>query len=374
MSKPGPSLSHYLELDGIRAIAALAVFFHHVCYANVGVIPPGGGAWGVVVRLLYRVSAYGYTGVDLFFVLSGFLITSLLIKDRTSPAYYKDFYWKRALRILPVYVLCLAALLFGFRGSLPYVLVSLLFLANFANQLHITVFGPFWSLAIEEQFYLVWPTVVRRRSPAQLESWAIRLWIFVIALRLVTGFFGHFDYILTPLRADGLLAGAFLACRQQRMGLAADKRMLGTFLMGGIVLFTAVTLTHPVERWYGVYASMIATSVVLIASGLIGFAIVYRGSRMLAILRSAPMVFIGAISYAFYMTHAYILGYYDSYADPPHPLQAKSYLLRIAVILGASVALSTLSRYVVELPAISLRRYVLSRPTPPPEIARPIEP
>jgi len=325
------------------------------------------------VRLLFRVCAYGYTGVDLFFVLSGFLITSLLIKDRKSTAYYKDFYWKRALRILPVYLVCLTFILIAIHGSAPYVLLCLVFLANFGQQLHINVFGPFWSLAIEEQFYLVWPTIVRRQSLKSLEAWAAGLWIFVIVLRLVAGFYGHFNYFLTPFRADGLLSGAFLACRQQGAGLRADRRMLVAFLVSGIALFTGGLLIPVQARWYGVDASMIATAVVLMASGLIGLVIAYKGDRRLAILRSVPFVFIGAISYAFYMTHEYIISYYDAHAGPIQPLQAGSYLLRIVVLLTVAIALSTISRYLIELPAISLRRYVLSRPTPPPEIALPIE-
>ena len=104
--------------------------------------------------------------------LSGFLITSLLIKDRESAAYYHDFYWKRALRILPVYLLCLAGVLLFVPGSARFALLALLFVANFARVFHVQPEGPFWSLAIEEQFYIFWPTLVRRRSVEAIGWWA----------------------------------------------------------------------------------------------------------------------------------------------------------------------------------------------------------
>ena len=72
------------------------VFFHHACFTDLNP-----AQWGRGVRILYLFSSVGMRGVDIFFVLSSFLITSLLIKDRTSPSFYQDFYWKRALRILP---------------------------------------------------------------------------------------------------------------------------------------------------------------------------------------------------------------------------------------------------------------------------------
>src|SRR5271154_492229 len=159
-------LHHIRELDGVRGIAALMVFFHHVCFASLS--PVG---WNQPVHFLWTISSMGDSGVDLFFVLSGFLITSLLLPARESPAYYHDFYWKRALRILPLYILCMLGVLFFVSGSRGYVILCALFLSNFAWLFHVETAGPFWTLAIEEQFYLIWPTVVRRRSVAELRHW-----------------------------------------------------------------------------------------------------------------------------------------------------------------------------------------------------------
>src|SRR5271154_6846259 len=157
---------HLREMDGVGGLAALMVFFHHVCFTSIPA-----GAWSLPVRLLRTLSAQGSYGVDLFFVLSGFLITSLLLEARARPAYYHDFYWKRALRILPLYILCMLGVLFFVPGSRGYVILCALFISNFAWLFHVETAGPFWTLAIEEQFYLIWPTVVRRRSVAELRHW-----------------------------------------------------------------------------------------------------------------------------------------------------------------------------------------------------------
>src|SRR5579862_8457813 len=133
------------ELDGLRGAAALMVFFHHVCFTSINP-----NQWEGVIRVLYSASAFGFAGVNVFFVLSGFLITKLLIEDRSAPAYYQNFYWKRALRIVPLYVICLLAVYLFIPGSAGYVLLCALFISNFAQLFHITSNGPFWTLAIEE--------------------------------------------------------------------------------------------------------------------------------------------------------------------------------------------------------------------------------
>jgi peptidoglycan/LPS O-acetylase OafA/YrhL len=298
--KSSPSLRHYRELDGVRGIAALAVFFHHVCYTSVTVLPAGGSLAAGAARVLHRASAFGNNGVDLFFVLSGFLITSLLIKDRNSPQYFKDFYWKRALRILPLYFLCLAGISLLLRHNAGYILLSLAFLANFAHNFHIAADGPFWSLAIEEQFYLIWPGFVRRMTTQRLTKWAAAIWVATIVLRLVAGFWGHFDYLLTPLRADGLAAGALLACwnqvEAQGSGLGSRTRTMAVWLAAGAAL--AVAGYQGLGLPDALAANLRETGVVLVAAGLVGLLIAQAGSPRVAVFRSRPLIFFGLISYA----------------------------------------------------------------------------
>lgn len=335
-------LSHIPELDGIRGVAALAVFFHHVCYTSIHT-----EGWGSGVLGLYSLSTFGYAGVDLFFVLSGFLITSLLIEDRASPKFYRNFYWKRALRILPLYLLCLAAVYLSYPASRSYVLMAVFFVANFAQVFHISTVGPFWTLAIEEQFYLLWPTVVRRRSVVQLVHWSVGIGLSAVILRLVAAAFGHHDYDLTFLRCDGLAIGAFIACQ--------GRVRWGAFALG-VLLFGIGQ--HYDGFAYG--AAALQTGVTLLAGSLIAFTVTHTGAAYLAIFRSRILTFFGLISYAFYLIHLYVMSAYDHQHGPLAGGDTPAYAVRLVTVLGVSVAVSVFTRYAIERPALSLRRYVLA--------------
>ena len=351
------SLPHLRELDGVRGIAALLVFFHHICSAS---IQPE--HWGPGVRWLQSFFLGGTVGVDIFFVLSGFLITSLLIRDRESPSYYRDFYWKRALRILPVYFACLLGILLFIPGSRGYVLLAALFIANFANVFHIEPAGPFWSLAVEEQFYLIWPTLVRRRSVHQLRNWAIGIIGTVILLRVIAAGFGHHNYHITPMLCDELAAGALLACgfeRRQRENLksSAHDPLFIAALVIGLLLFFLSNLP-PISQQLAIAATIYQTATMLLCAAAIGLIISHTESKLLGFLRSRVLTFFGLISYAFYMVHTYVMQVYDRM----RPLTAgdtPAYATRLVIVLAITIVVCLLSRYLIELPAQSLRKRVL---------------
>jgi len=361
-----PRLGHLPELDGIRGIAALMVFFHHLCFTDLDIAP-----WtNPVVRDLFWLSSFGDIGVDVFFVLSGFLITAILIRDRDNPDYYRDFYWKRALRILPLYALCAAGILIFIPGSGRFVLLCVFFIANFASTLHIPSIGGFWSLAVEEQFYLVWPTVVRRRSVATLRHWALAIICGVIVLRVIFAFFGHHNYWQTYLCCDGLAIGALLACmleRCQRMGEGLAARR-GTLLSMGVVgvVLTAVSIAIPQDpRHIAFHAAAGATDITFLCGCFVGLSIAYSGRAAVGWLRSHVLTFFGLISYAFYMFHIFVRDWYDHIRGPLRPDDVAGYFLRIAAVMAITVVLTLISRYAIELPIMSLRKYVLHRPTKP---------
>ena len=147
-------------LDVLRGIAILSVYLYHAL------------AWAVPYRVPMTPSARamgtalqaGWLGVNLFFVLSGFLITGILVDTRDRKDYFKTFYVRRALRILPLYVLVLVVFKVAHGATWTYIIVCLLYLANFAPALHVSgpTLSPLWSLAVEEQAYLIWPIVVQR--------------------------------------------------------------------------------------------------------------------------------------------------------------------------------------------------------------------
>jgi peptidoglycan/LPS O-acetylase OafA/YrhL len=370
-TKPKP-FPHLRELDGVRGIAAVAVFFHHLCFTS---IEPTG--WQPFILGLRSISQHGAAGVDIFFVLSGFLITSLLIRDRESPSFYRDFYWKRALRILPVYIVTLICVLLFVPHSGSYVLLSALFIVNFANVFHVETIGPFWSLAIEEQFYLVWPTVVRRVSVARLRNFLLMVITCVILFRfIIAATTGHHNYFLTLFRCDGLVAGALLACgfeRRQRENLkpTAHDPLLLAILAFGILLWFSSFIVPTGANSVAIGASIYQTAITLICSATVGLIIAHTGSKALGILRSAPLTFMGLISYAFYLFHMYVMEAYDHF----RPLVAgdtKAYWARFFFVFAITTGMALVSRYLIELPALSLRGRVLRKPAPEPESALPL--
>ncbi|SEC16780.1 acyltransferase family protein [Terriglobus roseus] len=371
-ARPSGPLRHIPELDGMRGIAALAVYFHHVCYSTVRDYLPV-EQQSHSIRFLYSLFAYGNSGVDLFFVLSGFLITSVLIEARGSDRYYRDFYWKRVLRILPLYLLCLIVVAITLH-QMGYALLSLVFLANFAAPLHVVGYGPFWTLAIEEQFYLVWPTVVKRCNTTLLLGGAVGIGIASVLLRFLFAFKSHYNYQLTPLVADSLAFGAGLACLRRSGTLRGVHALWGLWIavLSGLALEVLIlpnaVLTVPVA------AATHKTAVTLLAGGVIGLCIARSGSQWLAIFRSRFLRFFGLISYAFYMVHLYVLLAWDKYIWRDSIASGQvgdtsGYWERLVACLVASIGIAVVTRYMIELPALNLRRYVLS-PTGKREVAQ----
>jgi peptidoglycan/LPS O-acetylase OafA/YrhL len=340
------------------------VFFHHVCFTSI--IPIG---WPVPILCLYGLSSLGRSGVDLFFTLSGFLITSLLIDARGKDSYYHDFYWKRVLRILPLYFACLIGILIVYPGTWSYVLLCSLFLGNFARLFHLSAAGPFWTLAIEEQFYLLWPAVVRRRSLAQIRRWAIGIASAAFALRIVAAAFGHANYIFTFFHCDGLAVGAFLACWFSERDASKANRgrenwLIGSCLALGITLM-ALPAAGPGPRAFAFEQAFDQTGVTLVCAAVVAFLVAHSGRRGVSFFRSPGLTFFGLISYAMYMTHAYVLAFYDQLRGPLITGDVFSYALRFFSVLSGTIAVCLVSRYVLELPAISLRRFVLATPSRP---------
>ena len=344
----------------MRGLAVLAVFFHHVCYSTLYVT--GQAGWSPLIVKLFYLFRHGDHGVDLFFVLSGFLITSILIKERQSARYYQDFYWKRVLRIMPLYAVCLVGILL-FMHQPGYVALSALLLVNFSSVFHISGIGPYWSLAIEEQFYLLWPTVVRRRIVSQTLRWALGIGVGCAALRFLFALHGNHNYNLSFLRCDGLAFGAVLACHFHTAGSNRKARHawdLGLLALIAVALLLFLVLRLPLSG--SMLSAIEQTSVVLFTGSFVGLAIAYSGATALAPLRSSVLTFFGLISYAFYMVQLYVIAAYDNLRRGLQPGDVRGYWIRMVIIFTITLALSLLSRYLIELPAMRLRRYVLKHP------------
>jgi peptidoglycan/LPS O-acetylase OafA/YrhL len=233
-NRPAPTMigGHVPALDGLRGVAVLLVLAFHLAHLD--------GAAGLPARALLGATRFGWSGVDLFFVLSGFLITGILLDAKGAPGYFRSFYVRRALRIFPLYYAYLAVLFWAVPRLAPVGAVDVhpgsqawmwTYLSNvlFAREggFHASPYaGHFWSLAVEEQFYLAWPLAV----------WLFpRRWLAAVALALVGGAFAlrlgihrtTFNataaYVLTPARADALAVGALVAIGLRTPG--APERM-----------------------------------------------------------------------------------------------------------------------------------------------------
>ncbi|HEY7954930.1 MAG TPA: acyltransferase [Polyangia bacterium] len=190
-------------LDGIRGIAILMVLAFH---AFVWRMPGDVSELGRVVTAYTR---YGWLGVDLFFVLSGFLITGVLLDTRERPRYFRNFYARRALRILPLYYLCVVAIAILYRGAGPFVAACVLYVPNLAPLVGVPLlYGPLWSLAVEEHFYLAWPWLVRRFEGARLGAAVIVVCAAEPIARAIGHAVGADTRMYTWFRLDGLAWGA----------------------------------------------------------------------------------------------------------------------------------------------------------------------
>jgi peptidoglycan/LPS O-acetylase OafA/YrhL len=366
-------LRHIPELDGIRGLAALVVFGHHALTTTVRETLEGG--WPASIQSLSHMFEYANTGVDLFFVLSGFLITSVLIGEQGSTRYYQDFYWKRALRILPLYLLMLPFVWMAFHQT-AHTVMALFFVVNFYGLLHLPGLiepGPFWSLAIEEQFYLLWPTVVRRMRVGAILRWSIGLGLASMAARAVLALGRHHDYALTPLRCDGLAFGAALACHFHIAGNNIRMRRRITPLLLTLLAVGAVLIALSRMALLGLmYSPGYQTGIVLVTGALVGLTIAYTGTPALAMFRSRILVFFGLISYAFYMVHLYVIHMYKHFAGQRLPAgDVAAFWTQILVCFTGSTALAVVIRYTLELPAFRLRKYVLKHPNRAAEHAHP---
>src|ERR1051325_2130641 len=169
------------ELDSLRGVAILMVLFFHGFN-----LPTAMSHMSGLSRAFVYAATGGWAGVNLFFVLSGFLITGILLDSRWKPQYYRRFYIRRALRILPAfYLLLLLLVLLARIGWLdhrrigwPFIALSFLYLANVTSFFGVPAqYAALWSLAVEEHFYLLWPTLVHRLSKRTIAWCALAIFL-----------------------------------------------------------------------------------------------------------------------------------------------------------------------------------------------------
>lgn len=349
------SYSRVVELDGIRALAIWMVMLTH---ALVAFPYPE-----TINRTFFLIVGHGWLGVDLFFVLSGFLITGILLDAKGKPDYFKTFYARRFLRIMPLYftVVIIWALVFRAYGS--FFLLSSVFLANLAPLFHIKrphVASVLWSLAIEEQFYLVWPWLVLLLSRRRLAIVAGAIVVVEPIIRAIHAYRGmdpDLIYLLTWCRCDGLATGALLAIWIRSSYFSARSSLkLATYLLIGLVVLTLVGLPFGIMRGHAVAASSLRyTQAYLFFGACFAFVLGQQGTVWTAPLRWRFLVLSGALSYCLYLIHGSVFQVYENLIGRHFPLAMWPIYVRAVVATTAAFLLAMLSKRYLEDPCLRLK-------------------
>jgi len=345
-ARPGWLPSYIPELQGLRGLAVLAVVIYH-CHPRLE------------GTLFYRASLWGWAGVNLFFVLSGFLITSILLESREKPHYFRNFYARRALRIWPVYVLVLVVCYLNAPWFIGPPVVQairtapwwayILFLQNLFHLALPPSIGPTWSLAIEEQYYVLWAPLVRLLS----RPWLLAVFLCgaLIASPLLR--LSHFAWITpthTLTHLDGIATGSLLA-----IGLHTLPLSRRTWLIAGLA---GMVVGFPAAGTIAGGTAFLDTALTAGFGGAVLASIASTGARnpLNALLRRGPLAYWGRISYGMYMTHIMVFIYFGWF---DRRMDAHGVLGNLAVVafrLTASTIVATALWYGFESRILKLKR------------------
>jgi peptidoglycan/LPS O-acetylase OafA/YrhL len=357
---PRSPRQHFPALDGIRGVAIAVVMIYHLDLKT----------------FLPVVSNVGWIGVDLFFVLSGFLITGILFDGRDDQRYFRNFYARRTLRIFPLYyavlagytVLCLWRHNMQIAGELawlwPYMgnvrmAITHQWMSRWLNH--------FWSLSVEEHYYLVWPAIVLWLDRKSIMRLCVGMMFvaFVLRVALVRMHDPLSAFILTPCRMDALAAGSWLALAMRG---PVDLKM---FCRTGLIVFAAsaailIAMYAPTDHlldldpWVQTFGFTLLAAA---STGLIAVTVADPASWLCQCLSISPLRWLGKYSYAIYVLHPlFIFTPIVSHGWPP----------RLAFIpqVVASLLAAWLSWHLYEKHFLKLKRFFVARPrTPTPIIA-----
>jgi peptidoglycan/LPS O-acetylase OafA/YrhL len=350
MQRPTWLPSYLPELDGLRGLAILAVVLYHCDYKQLE------------RTSLHGAVAWGWAGVDLFFVLSGLLITSNLLGARDKPRYFHNFHARRVLRIWPVYLLVLAVVYLNapwFVGPSVWDAVKAApwwaYLFCVQNLFHLTLpaaLAPTWALALEEQYYFFWaPTVRFLRRPWMLAAVLVAALVCSPLLRHLNPVWLWGLPTHTLIKLDGIALGSLLALGLYTLRLSQRAWLwigLGGFVAGMAAAATVAGGT-----------SLLDSALAVGFAGAVLAAIASTGAPnpLNALLRRGPLAFYGRISYGMYMTHIMVFVYFGWFDKSMSPYGAAGIFAVVAFRLAATTAVAAALWYGFESQILKLKRY-----------------
>ncbi len=371
LTQPIVSITHNPVLDSIRGWAILLVLMVH-CVA----FQPAGSS---VLSVVNEVARAGWLGVDLFFVLSGYLITSILLSTRQTPGYFVNFYARRALRIFPAYYLYLVVVFL----VLPHVLAGVsgeslrawaLSSALYLQNIQMLIVGGatswrgldhLWSLAIEEHFYLFWPLIVGLFPARRLLVVCVALIATAWAVKALLVLFHDWPlaaYVFMPARMDALAAGALVACLPHGWNKTTGRLALLVAVVAAAGLL-AIAFSKGGLRLSGGVNIALITSLAALAFAALLHVIVMTDFKPMW-LHNPVLVTFGRYSYGMYLIHIAVIELFQvpllGYWQASMGYNTASLLSGVATML-VTLLVAMLSYHLFEMRFLKLKRYFSSK-------------
>lgn len=356
------TLPHLPALDGVRGLAILLVVLVHSALIN---------RIHFIDKIWHGIVFAGWAGVDLFFVLSGFLITRILVAEKQKSNFLFSFYARRVLRIFPLYYLFLFLTFTVFQVSAHFEFTYWTFLSNILisrlGYFPSAVLDVTWSLAVEEQFYIFWPFIVLFLNRKNLIRTCKALFCLALILRLTYFFSGSnllTNYVLLPTRMDSLVGGAWLAISVDSLPKGLCKKYFWR-LIPLVVLVFSLDVSHSAPAMQTVGFSLNALASVF----LMGSVIKNEIRLFELIFKLKTLRVLGKYSYGMYLFHVpitlWILKsgkfFWDSAGikvGANLPVQILFHLLVIIATLGCAFV----SYHLFEKHFLRLKRFFSSEP------------
>jgi peptidoglycan/LPS O-acetylase OafA/YrhL len=337
------------EFQGLRGLSILFVVIYH-CHALLA------------GTRFYYASLWGWSGVDLFFILSGYLVTAILLGERDKPAFLMRFYLRRALHIVPVYLLILVLCYsipdwflgdsWAHQARWQVLAGYLCFVQNLRHTPLPGTLGPTWFLAVVVQFYVVWALLMKwiRSTPA--------LALILIAMMICSAefrhFYAHFKWLNsthTLIHMDGIALGSLMALGIYTLP-AARKFWLALGAVSALLGFWAAATVAG-----GTY--LLDTALVFGYGGIALLAMASSGANtpLHWLLRRGPLAFYGTISYGLYLSHILVFVYFGSFNARFDQMGTTGHLIIFALRLVAATLFGAILYYGVESPVMKLKKY-----------------